>query len=670
MSFYIIHKTIYDIKIERCFNRLSINKLLKMIRFLRQRILSTFIFALFFLISLLSEGQVNSKTQRQFDKALEYFKTQNFPSAIDELNKIIEKSPGFQDAYLLLSDIYSERNVPELEIENLLEAYNILPKPLINYHLAEAYFSVGDYKNALQQYQTYLHDNTISEKRKSEVSKKIDNCKFAIKAKNNPVNFQPERLSNNINSNFDEYWPVISLDQKKLVFTRLIKSAGRIPQEDFYFSVLDSGEWNKAIPISEINTSQNEGAEILSADEKLLFFTACNRNDSKGSCDIYYSRFLDGKWTKAKNAGDKINTTAWESQPAFSSDNQYLYFSSDRHGGKGGKDIWRVKLNGFNQWGNIIWDEPKNLGDSINTPGNEISPFIHPNNQNFYFVSDFHTGMGGYDLFTSNLSSDSIFSKPVNLGYPVNTQKDEQGLNISADGKSGYFASTRDEKTGLDIYRFELDESIRPTPVTYVKANIIDAKNQQPIQSLVNLVDISHPEKVRTEETDSGGELMVCLPQGTDYAFNVSKEGYLFYSRSFQLSDSKTIREPYIFTIELQPIETGAEMNLYNIYFETDSFSILPASEPELNRLVDFLNKNTSVNVEIQGHTDDTGNESKNQNLSEQRAKSVVNYLTQNGIADLRLTYKGFGSTQPVASNETEEGRQLNRRTTIKILGK
>ncbi|MCG6187760.1 OmpA family protein [Maribellus maritimus] len=628
------------------------------------------IFIFFFITPFFSEGQSNQRIQKQFDNALLYYKNQDFSSAIGELNKIIEKDSGFQDAYLLLSDVYKEMKNAELEIKNLILAQNIAEKPLINFYLAEAYFSLANYKNALLHYKIYFESGNISEERKSEIARQIENCKFAINAKKNPVDFNPQRLSDNINSNNDEYWPVISLDQKKLVFTRLIRIPGRIPQEDFYFSELNSAGWNKAQPISEINTHQNEGAEILSADEKLLFFTACNRYDGKGSCDIYYSRFTNQKWTQAKNAGVQVNTVNWESQPAFSSDNRFLYFSSNRNGGMGNKDIWKIEFKGFDPIGNIIWGEPENLGKNINTEGNEISPFIHPNNRNFFFVSDFHTGMGGYDIFTSKLSADSVFSKPVNLGYPVNTQNDEQGLNISADGRNAYFASARNENSGLDIYRFELDESIRPTPVTYAKTSVIDAKTKQAIRASINLVDLSESNNVRVEKTDDSGELLVCIPLGTNYAFNVSKEGYLFYSQAFRLEDVKTLREPYIFTIELHPVELGAEMNLYNIYFETDSFSILSKSEPELNKLIGFLENNPSLLIEIQGHTDDTGNQDKNEELSEMRAKSVAEYLVENGINKSRLSSKGFGQNQPVASNETEEGRQLNRRTTIKILGK
>ncbi len=639
-----------------------------MIRFFIYKKVPLLIFVSAFFVPVLSEAQSNQRVQKQFDKALGYYKAQEYKQAIEVLDKVIGKAPRFQDAYLLLSDIYGETNNTEMEIANLLEAQEISQKPLICYHLAEAFFSIGEYEKALLGYNSYLNDGEMAEGRREGILRKIGNCRFAITAKNNPVDFAPERLSNNINSICDEYWPVISLDQTKLVFTRLITYPGRFPQEDFYFSVSGTDGWGEAKPILEINTGQNEGAETLSSDGKLLFFTACNRPDGRGSCDIYFSRFVDGKWTKAKNAGG-VNTGGWESQPSFSSDNRFLYFSSNRSGGKGKKDIWRIQMKGFGSQGGIVWGEPQNLGDSINTPGDEISPFIHPNNRDFYFVSDYHTGMGGYDLFTSRLSAGSVFSRPVNLGYPINTQNDEQGLDISADGQTAYFASARDNTTGLDIYSFVLDESIRPTPVTYVRANVIDAKTKQSLHATINLIDLAQPENERTEETDNSGGLLACLPLGANYAFNVLKEGYLFYSRSFFLEEAQTLCEPYVFIIGLQPIEPGAEMDLYNIYFETDSFSILPASEPELKRLLVFLNNNPSLSIEIQGHTDDTGNKGKNQALSELRAKSVAAYLVEKGIKEGRLSYKGFGQCRPVASNGTEEGRRLNRRTTIKILG-
>ncbi|HKI89484.1 MAG TPA: OmpA family protein [Draconibacterium sp.] len=614
--------------------------------------------------------QSKSRSEKQYEKALEYYNLGNLKLAEEVAKKVVENDPVFFNAYLLLAEIAHESGSARYEIEYLEKAQPLTENPIIYVRLAEAHYSLGDYAEALNYFEKYLPSKNISKVRRAQIEQKTASCKFAIEAQKHPVEFKPERLSTNINSANDEYWPVLSIDQKELVFTRLIPATGRLPQEDFYVSRFDSGNWSVAKPISEINTRWNEGAETLSADGKLLFFTACNRTDGKGSCDIYYSKNENGRWSRPRNVGGPVSTSSWEGQPSFSSDNRYLYFSSNRAGGMGQKDIWRAEFLGFNNQIGLHWGKVENLGDSINTQGNEISPFIHANNKDLFFASDYHTGMGGMDLFRSEVKSENRFSKPVNLGFPINTIGDEQGLNISGDGTEAFFASARNKNTGLDIYRFEVDKNLQPDPVTYVKAKVIDAKTKQPVQAEVELADLtnSHSE-IRKEKADGNGEILLCLPLGVNYSFTVSENGYLFYSQAFQLTDSKTLYQPFLLTIELQPVEVGAEMNLYNIYFETDSFTILPASEPELQKLVSFLIHNPKLKVEIQGHTDNTGNADKNQVLSEKRAKSVVNFLVEKGLDKNRLHDNGFGDRLPVASNETEEGRRQNRRTTVKIIG-
>lgn len=441
-----------------------------------------------------------------------------------------------------------------------------------------------------------------------------------------------------------------------------------MPQEDFFIAEFDSSGWGKAAPIIEINTRENEGAQALSADGRLLFFTACNRTDGKGSCDIYFSLFDGKRWSTPKNAGSGLNSSSWDAQPTFSSDNRYLYFSSNRAGGKGKKDIWRAELIEIGESGILKWNAPKNLGEILNSQGDEISPFIHPNNKSFFFASDFHAGMGGLDLFVSEIQDNGEFSSPRNLGFPINTHKDEQGLNIGFNGATAYFASEREPGFGLDIFTFQLPQELRPEPVTYVKAKITDAETGTVVRAFAELINLSsHSAKQRTERADENGEILLCLPINANYAFNVSETGYLFYSQSFQLKELKTFETPDRIEIRLNKVKIGAEMNLYNIYFETDSFRILSASEPELAKLTLFLKNNPLLEVEIQGHTDKTGSPERNLVLSELRAKSVVEYLILNGIAANRLQYKGFGETRPVAKNETEDGRSLNRRTTIKI---
>ncbi|MCA1759082.1 MAG: hypothetical protein LC658_04865, partial [Bacteroidales bacterium] len=423
---------------------------------------------------------------------------------------------------------------------------------MIFYRLGKANYEVGNYEKALFNFEKYTLSKGISEVRKTELQQLLKSCRFAIDAIKSPVDFNPMRLSENINTVNDEYWPSISLDGRKLVFTRLLKPTTGLPQEDFFIAELDSAVWGKAAPIIEINTRENEGAQALSADGRLLFFTACNQPNGIGSCDIYYSVFNGNKWSTPENAGNVLNSRGWDAQPTITSDNRFLYFSSNRAGGKGKKDIWRAELLEINENGTVKWNTPENLGETINSQGDEISPFIHPNNKSFYFASDFHAGMGGMDLFQSEIQKDGTFSEPENLGFPINTHKDEQGLNISFDGITAYFASEREPGFGLDIYSFKLPEEIRPEPVTYVKAKITDAESGAIVRAVVELINLSSNSiNHRLEKADENGEILLCLPLDANYAFNVSEPGYLFYSQSFQMADSNTLTNPYYLEIKL-----------------------------------------------------------------------------------------------------------------------
>lgn len=621
----------------------------------------------FTITSFDAAAQNSSKTQQQFQKAMQFYNLQEYENAVSEIEKILKKEPEYIDAILLLSDVYHDLGSSQKEIETLESAIQYSQNPLIYFRLAKANYSIGIYEKALINFEKYLQTPSVSEARKAEVNQQILSCRFAIDAMKNPVDFKPERLSESINSEKNEYWPSVSLDGKKLVFTRLEKlPTGRL-QEDFFIAEFDSSGWEMAKPILEINTNENEGAQALSADGRLLFFTACNRPDGFGSCDIYYSVFNGNKWSLPKNAGNTLNGGSWDAQPTISSDNRFLYFSSNRAGGKGKKDIWRAELLSIEENGTLKWGKPKNMGDSINTVGDEISPFMHPNNLSFYFASDFLVGMGGMDLFQTELEIDGTFAVPKNMGFPINTFKDEQGLNVGFDGKTAYFSSERDDIKGLDIFTFQLPEELRPEPVTYVQAKIMDAETGNAISAIVDLVNLSNTSVHREEKADENGEILLCLPLNSNYAFNVSEAGYLFYSQAIQLEGVNSLQNPFLLNIQLEPVKIGAEMNLYNIYFETDSFRILPASGPELMKLVSFLQNNPELGVEIQGHTDNSGRQEKNIDLSEKRAKSVVEYLVSKGIIANRLQAKGFGDSIPVAPNNTDEGRKMNRRTTVKI---
>ncbi|MDD4226603.1 MAG: OmpA family protein [Mariniphaga sp.] len=628
---------------------------------------------LLFLFLLFISGltaQPGRRTGRWFEEARRHYALRDYTAAIDLCEQILDRDNRMLDARLLLADIYFETHDSGREIVQLEAARQLSGMPLIIRRLADANLAIGNYNKALVFFQQYLEAEQPAEQLRKAVDRKMESCRFALLAMQNPVEFRPVRLPETINSPSDEYWPGLSIDQQQLIFTRLVKVPGQQVQEDFYTSFHSSGSWSEAVSMPGINTSGNEGAQSLSADGKVLFFTACNRSDGLGSCDIYYSVCRNNRWETPVNAGLPVNTASWEAQPSISSDGRFLYFSSNRPGGHGEKDLWRAHCLGWGNDGKLRWGAVENLGDSINTTGNEISPFIHAANKDFYFSSDYHPGMGGFDLFVSRVLNDSVFSAPMNLGYPVNSFHDEQGLHITANGQTAFFASLRDSLSGIDIYTFQPDNTFQPTPATYVKASVKDAETLQPVLADIQLINLNNRhEAARTEVAGDNGTLLLSLPSGNIYSFSVSKEGYLFYSHAFDLTETKDVYDPYLLEILLEPLKVGAEMDLHNIYFQTDSFHILPESEPELQKLSAFLTENPTLDVEIQGHTDDTGTAASNQELSEKRARSVATYLISQGIDGGRLQSTGYGEEKPVAGNQTEEGRQQNRRTTIKIVG-
>lgn len=620
-------------------------------------------------IANLSDAQSSKRVDKLFEKARTLYTQHKYPEALELCDEIMKINDDHVNTSLLMAEMYKDMDSTRLEIRELTKAQKSSSNPLIDFRLGEAFYKLGMYSEALTFYEKYKENKNIPEKRQFLLACKIASCKFALQSIENPVEFDPSNMGENVNSPEDEYWPTPTLDGKHLVFTRLTKDSVNRPQEDFFMAELDSLDW-EAQPIREVNTADNEGAQTLSADSKIMFFTACNRENGFGSCDIFFSRYIDGRWIEPRNAGAPLNTSAWEAQPSLSSDSRFLYFASNRPGGKGKKDIWRIEFFGFSESGKPRWGKPENL-EEINTPGNEISPFIHANNQNFYFASDTHIGMGGLDLFSCLIDEDGTITEFKNMGYPINTYQDDMGLTISSIGNVAYFSSARESENGLDIFSFNLDRGLRPQPVTYVKATVRNKKTREPIAANIELVNLnSKYEKSRIQRADEQGQVMLALPLRRNYAFNVSEDGYLFYSQSMQLANENDISDPFVLNIDLEPIEVGAQMELYNIYYETDSFRILQQSEPELQKLVDFLTNNKALRVQIQGHTDSSGNPESNRILSERRARSVVDYLVSNNISVTRLEYAGYGDTRPIASNDTPEGRRQNRRTTIKIIAK
>ncbi len=640
----------------------------------------TFFFAVFYLFA---SGQGNSPTDKRvmklFEQAKIAYEGRQINKSLDLLNELLSVNPKFLDAYLLQSDIYQDIDSVALQIKAFEAALKIAPdkNSKLYYLLGRAYYRSGKYQDACNAYQNYLKRIEKETPLVKKASQSLDKCREAIKLADHPVPFQLVNLGDNVNSEDDEYWPSITVDGKTLIFTRLVGSKASssqqrtMAQEDFYTSNLIDTVWQPSSPLSSINTIYNEGAQTISTDGKLLFFAACTRNDGHGSCDIYFSRNKAGNWSNPLNAGTPVNSPSWESQPSISANGESLYFVSSRAGGKGGMDIWKCNLKGFSATGLPVWGKPVNLGDSINTPGNEMSPFIHSDGKTLYFASDYWPGMGGFDIFYSRQKNDSIWSTPRNIGFPINSFKDEQGLVVDASGKKAYYSSDRPGSKGMDIYSFKLYQNARPTPVSYIKGKVVDEDTGAPVCAKVELTDLENSKSViRGESCWEKGEFLMCLPLGKEYAFNVSREGYLFYSDNFQLKEKKEIIDPYILEIKMKKIKVGGAVVLRNVFFETGSYRLLPESIVELEKLIDFLKLNPTVVIEIEGHTDNVGSEQMNQKLSESRAREVYNYLADKEIDEKRMQYKGYGLSKPVSTNDTPEGRALNRRTEFVIIKK
>jgi outer membrane protein OmpA-like peptidoglycan-associated protein len=518
------------------------------------------------------------------------------------------------------------------------------------------------YALAQQHLQKYLTYPNITDQNIYHAKKLITDCEFSIQAIAHPVPFKPINLGPEINTADDEYLPVATADESTLIFTRKIRN-----NEDFYKSIKVDNKWQTATYLSDqINTPQyNEGAESISQDGKYLFFTGCNRPDGLGRCDIYIAQKKGDDWGKPFDLSPPVNTTGWESQPSISADGKTLYFVSNRKGGYGGYDIWKSPLTEKG------WGEPANLGPNINTIYDEQSPFTHPDDSTLYFCSNGWPGLGGKDLFVSRLSKDGKWQKPENLGYPINSSGDENGLSLTANGTYAFFSSNNlNGFGGYDIYTFELPPNLRPHQVTYVKGTVNDAKTKIPLEAAVEIIDLQKNEPVFQDYSDAKqGDFLATLTAGKNYGLNISKSGYLFYSANFSLIGHEP-KKPFNIAVLLEPIEIGNKVILNNIFFDTNKFDLKPESIAELDQLVSFLTVNPTLHIEISGHTDNMGNDQLNQTLSENRAKSVYLYLINNKIAAERLIFKGYGKTQPIAPNTTEEDRKKNRRTEFKIISK
>ncbi len=533
--------------------------------------------------------------------------------------------------------------------------------------IAEWSFNRGDYADASVNFSKYLvliHDTAELPYRIRLLDSSI---RFALDQVRKPEATFPKKLTGPVNTKDNEYFPSLSIDGSVLVFTRQAREPGNTltkpPQEDlFYAAFQDTGYRNpEAFPIP-VNSTGNEGTQSLRQDGRVMFFTACNRPDTKGGCDIYYCVKSGDQWSDPVNLGYPVNTRYWESTPFLSQDGKSLFFASNRPGGSGGMDIWRATLKT-----DLSWSAPVNLGQPVNTPSDEMSPILLVDGKTLFFASNGHIGMGGFDLYKYDLSDRGTSPAPKNLGYKVNTCFDEDGLTVNADLNLGLFASNRDSLTGKDIYQVDMSPYIPVSNALTLSGTVRDRITGLPVGARIEVQPHGDTLISSVEADPVTGTYLLGIPERPAYRIGASYPGYLPYSQ-YYINDTLSGKTKIQYSIDLEPIQPGAAIVLQNIFFALNSHELLPESDKDLEEILTLFSRNSGIVIEISGFTADTGTDDYNLVLSQKRAESVMKFLISHGINPDQLTAKGYGRSHPIATNETEEGRSLNRRTAMKVI--
>lgn len=609
-----------------------------------------------------AQDKVPKKAQKRLDAAIDLYMKRDAQGAAESVEEALAIYPDYPDAWMLQSQLLEGQNDWSGAAKALATAISLKPDWLRRWRdrLVRMHYNAGDYTDAHALIEEVMCEDTLLDA----------SVRFAFDAVTHPVDLTLSPLAGDINTAAPEYYPALFASGDRMVFTRQLGGDARMTgQEDFFEAAQSAdGSWTVVRALTEINTPGNEGAPTVRGDGRQIIFTACDglngsygRRNGEGSCDLFVADFDVARQRFGQDQNlTAMNSRAWESQPSLSADGRWLFFvrAYRDQNGEVVQDIYQSE-----NLGDAGWSRPSRLPAEINTPGREENPVLHSDGKTLYFASDGHVGMGGLDLYVSRRQSNGSWSPAQNLGFPINSNGDENSLQVFPDGRTALFATDRDDAGNLDLWQFQLPDFASAESVALWRGDVRDAETKQPIAAKVQVLDEAGNPIGAQRSSSVDGAFTLAFPASEPVFLQVEESGYAFYSEALQPTDAK---DPFV-TIALQPLKVGTVLVLNDVRFERSSSVLDPSFQPDLAQLARTLER-SDVRIRIAGHTDNEGSQERNQILSEARAEAVANYLETFGIEAGRMQTVGYGMSQPIATNLTPEGRALNRRTEIEVI--
>ena len=604
-------------------------------------------------------GQTKQALQN-YEAGLSALDKKDIKKAIQLFKLAASKDSQYIDPAIALFQVYQDQK----NFDSAIDYFNVIKKIdsiasipfLVKQGVALA--SLGKYDAAYQLLTPYIQNNSLPNYLKEKADALYTICTFAIQQKTAPE-ISIHNMGDSINSPASEYFPTVSIQDSLFLFMRRLN----LSREDFYASSMGVDGVSAATPLSDtLNFAAKKGSMSLSADLQTLYYAADYAEQGYGRYDIYKVQRSPWGWSKPKNLGQRINSDFWDSAPSIAPDGNSIYFASNRPEGYGGIDIYVAYKNekGY-------WEEAINLGPSINTKGDDQTPFIHADNQSLYFTSNGRPGFGGSDIYVARKKIDGSWTTPINLGYPINTYDNEGSIAVASNGSTAYIASDRSDSRGeLDIYKITLAENTRAFKTWYIKGQIVDASTKKSIAAELQIVDPASGYPMMEMQIDSMGQFLLALPYFDSLGLKINSPGHDYLSSILPIDSVKAMAGK-TFNFSLTPIGKIFTKTVNQVYFESNAAVLQKISSVELDALVRYLKTTANAQIIIEGHTDNIGTATQNNLLSLQRANAIANYLQQKGIAIARIQTKGLGSSMPIADNKTAEGRAKNRRTSFTI---